>query len=53
MEFYTQKILENEKNRWKKDVFKTFFDGAMQCNGAFKTVDKSKGNTIGSTRFYD
>lgn len=41
------------KDRWKKEVFKTFFDGAMQSKGAFKIVDKATGNTIGSTRIYD
>jgi RimJ/RimL family protein N-acetyltransferase len=41
------------KDRWKKDIFKTFFDGAVQSKGAFKIVDKTMGNTIGSTRFYD
>lgn len=41
------------KNRWKVEVFKTFFDGAIQSNGAFKIVDKANGNTIGCTRFYD
>lgn len=41
------------KDRWKKDVFRTFFEGAMQSGGAFKVVDKTTGMTIGSTRFYD
>jgi N-acetyltransferase len=41
------------KDRWKKDVFQTFFDGAIQSNGAFKIVEQETGNTIGSTRFYD
>lgn len=41
------------KDRWKKEVFKIFFDGAMQSKGAFRIVDKATGNTIGSTRFYD
>lgn len=41
------------KDRWKKDVFKTFFDGAMLSKGAFKIVDKSTGDIIGSTRIYD
>lgn len=41
------------KNRWKREVFSTFFEGAMQSNGAFKVVDKATGNVIGSTRFYD
>jgi len=41
------------KDRWKKDVFRMFFDGAIQSNGAFKIVDKSSGEIMGSTRFYD
>lgn len=41
------------KDRWKEDIFKTFFDGAMQNKGAFRVVDKITGGTIGSTRFYD
>jgi len=41
------------KDRWKREVFKTFFDGAMQSKGAFKIVDKANGNVIGSTRFYE
>ncbi|WP_240186868.1 GNAT family N-acetyltransferase [Pedobacter nanyangensis] len=41
------------KDRWQRNVFKTFFDGAMQSNGAFKIVDKVNEKVIGSTRFYD
>jgi RimJ/RimL family protein N-acetyltransferase len=41
------------KDRWKKEVFKIFFDGAIQSKGAFKIVDKATDNVIGSTRFYD
>lgn len=41
------------KDRWKKDVFRTFFEGAVQSGGAFKVVDKATGMVIGSTRFYD
>jgi RimJ/RimL family protein N-acetyltransferase len=41
------------KDRWKKEIFKTFFDGAIQSKGAFKVVDKTNRNVIGSTRFYD
>ena len=41
------------KDRWKKEVFRTFFEGAMQSKGAFKVVDKATGKAIGSTRFYD
>lgn len=41
------------KDRWQKEVFKTFFDGAMQSRGAFKILEKATGEVIGSTRFYD
>ena len=41
------------KDRWQKDVFRVFFDGAMQSKGAFKIVDKATGQVIGSTRVYD
>ncbi|POY35351.1 N-acetyltransferase [Solitalea longa] len=41
------------KDRWKKDVFRTFFEGALQSKGAFKIVDKTINRAVGSTRFYD
>jgi RimJ/RimL family protein N-acetyltransferase len=41
------------KNRWQKDVFKNFFNGAIQSKGAFKIIDQSLGHVIGCTRFYD
>jgi N-acetyltransferase len=41
------------KDRWKKEVFKTFFEGAILSKGAFKIIDKNSNNVIGSTRFYD
>lgn len=41
------------KNRWKKDTFRTFFDGAIQSKGAFKIVNKATESVIGSTRIYD
>ncbi len=41
------------KERWRRDVFQTFFEGALKSKGAFKIVDKSTGNVIGSSRFYD
>lgn len=41
------------KDRWKRDVFRVFFDGALQSQGAFKIAEKSTGKIIGSTRFYD
>ncbi|MCC6724538.1 MAG: GNAT family N-acetyltransferase [Saprospiraceae bacterium] len=41
------------KNRWQLEVFKTFFEGAMQSKGAFKVVEKVSGKTAGCTRIYD
>ena len=40
------------KDRWKKEVFRVFFEGAMESRGAFKIVEKATGKTIGSTRMY-
>lgn len=41
------------QDRYKREVFQNFFDGAMQSGGAFKIIDKQSGKVIGSTRFYD
>ena len=41
------------KDRWKKEIFTNYFEGAMQSKGAFKIVDKTTRHVIGSTRFYD
>lgn len=41
------------KDRWKREVFQTFFEGAMQSGGAFKIIDSESGEVIGSTRIYD
>jgi RimJ/RimL family protein N-acetyltransferase len=41
------------KDRWKKEVFRTFFDGAIQSKGAFRIVDKATMKIAGSTRMYD
>lgn len=41
------------KNRWQREVFRNFFTGALQSNGAFKVLDKRSGKLAGSTRIYD
>lgn len=41
------------KDRWKREVFQTFFEGAMQSKGAYKIIDKTTGRIMGSTRYYD
>ena len=40
-------------DRWKRDVFETFFRGALDSNGAFVILDKKTGAVIGSSRYYD
>ena len=41
------------KNRWKREAFQNFFEGALKSGGAFKIIDKATSEVIGSTRFYD
>ena len=41
------------KDRYKREVFENFFQGAMESGGAFKIVEQNKGEVAGSTRFYD
>lgn len=49
------KIWEQHPNtdRWKEDIFRTFFEGAMLSKGAFKIVHKGSGEVLGCTRYYD
>ncbi len=41
------------KDRYRREVFENFFKGAIESRGAFKIVDRSTGEVLGSTRFYD
>lgn len=41
------------KNRYQRDVFKTYFEGAMQSGGALLALDKKTSEVIGCSRFYD
>jgi RimJ/RimL family protein N-acetyltransferase len=40
-------------NRYQKEVFTSFFEGALQSGGAFIVRDVDTGKPIGSSRFYD
>lgn len=40
-------------DRYKQEVFKVFFEGALASGGAFLIRDPSSGTAIGCTRFYD
>lgn len=39
------------KNRYQKDVFQTFFEGAIKSQGAFIVFDTQTNEPIGSSRF--
>ena len=41
-----------ESDRYKEDVFKIFFNGALESGGAFVIIDKQNQEIIGSTRFH-
>jgi N-acetyltransferase len=41
-----------ESDRYKKEVFKTFFEGALESGGAFVVIDTKTKQVIGSTRFH-
>ena len=41
------------KNRYKRDVFEVFFEGAIASGGAFMVIDNVLNKPIGSSRFYD
>lgn len=40
------------KDRYKREVFLTFFKGAIESKGAFLVYDKNTGRAIGSSRYY-
>ena len=41
------------KNRYEREVFQNFFEGALLSQGAFLILDKATYEVMGSTRFYD
>jgi RimJ/RimL family protein N-acetyltransferase len=41
------------KNRYQRDVFKTYFEGAMESKGALLVLEKGTGEIVGCSRFYD
>lgn len=40
-------------DRYKRDIFSTYFEGALASGGAFLIEDAATGAAIGSSRFYD
>ena len=41
-----------ESDRYKEEVFKIFFEGALESGGAFVVIDRESQQIIGSTRFH-
>lgn len=41
------------KERYKHDVFRSFFDGGIESKGAFAAIDIKTGEIIGSSRYYE
>lgn len=42
-----------EPDRYTREVFQRYFDGAMESRGAFAVIDRKSGRIIGSTRYHD
>lgn len=40
-------------DRWRREVFANFFQGALASGGAYLVFDSASGELIGSSRFYD
>jgi RimJ/RimL family protein N-acetyltransferase len=40
-------------NRYQREIFLDFFDGAMKSGGALAVLDRATGAIIGSSRYYD
>ena len=41
------------KERYKREVFENFFQGAIASNAAFIVYDQKTGNVVGSSRYYE
>lgn len=41
------------RDRFRREVFQTFFQGALESGGAFTIIEKATSEILGSTRFYD
>ena len=40
-----------ERDRYKREVFQKYFDGAIQSGGAFAVIERKAGRIIGSSRY--
>jgi RimJ/RimL family protein N-acetyltransferase len=42
-----------ENDRYTRDVFQKYFDGALESGGAFAIIDRKSGRIIGSSRYWN
>jgi len=42
-----------ENDRFTRDVFQKYFDGALESGGAFAIIDRKSGRIIGSSRYWN
>lgn len=42
-----------EPTRHEREVFRRYFDGAIESGGAFAVIDRKSGRIIGSTRYWN
>ena len=42
-----------QSDRYKREVFRGYFDGAIASNGALLVLDNQSGRVIGCSRYYD
>ena len=45
-------VLHPESDRYEEEVFRRYFEGALDSGSAFTFVDKASGEIIGSSRYY-
>lgn len=45
--------LHPQPDRYKEEVFRRYFRGAMDSGGAFAVIDRATGKIIGSSRYHD
>ncbi len=41
------------RNRYQREVFATYFKGAIESGGALLVLDRQSGQVLGSSRYYD
>lgn len=41
------------KDRYQREIFENFFRDAIESKGAFKIIEKSTGDVLGSSRYYN